>query len=213
MKRPTGGIDRLHTRWIDFDGQLPPFLGGRIPDDFKLVTCNNLRNIDAETLVSTFVEDYYLERHWNRPELYARRFAACKAVMSPDYSVLLGMPEVMQRWQVYRSRLIGYIFARHGCNVIHTVTWGDGPTFGFCFEGLPEGCDVAVSSTGAVTERAIEHFEAGYSAMLEAVKPRTVLFQCAKKLRNRFAGQNVIFVSSHFEQRRSALKHLQNGRT
>jgi len=210
--KPPGGIDRLNTRFLDFDGSLPPFAGSTIPDEFEVIPCNAFRKMKADSLVSTFVEDYYLERHWNRPELYAARFAKCRAVMSPDYSLLVGMPEPMLRWQVYRSRMMGYIFAKRGGRVIYTVSWAGEDSWGYCFEGLPEGAHVAVSSTGAISEKAVNHFRRGYEAMQEAVKPGKILFQCGKRLRHLFEAENVVFVDSFFDQRREAIKQESHGR-
>jgi hypothetical protein len=212
LKKHHGGIDRLNTRFLDFEGDLPPFAGSTIPDEFDVVTCNDFRKMTAESLVSTFVEDYYLERHWNRPELYAARFAKCRAVMSPDYSLLVGMPEAMMRWQVYRSRMMGYVFAKRGGRVIYTVTWAGRESFGFCFEGLPVGAHVAVSSTGAISEKSLAHFRMGYEAMQEAVKPGKILFQCSKRLRHFFEAENVVFIDSFFDKRREALKQESHGR-
>lgn len=211
--KPPGGIDRLNVRFLDFAGDLPPAVWcATIPGELHPVTCNDFKAMNAQSTVSTFVEDYYLERHWNRPEVYASRFAQCRAVMAPDYSLLVGMPETMQRWQVFRNRMMGHIFAQHGCRVVPTVSWSDKASFSYCFNGLPPGCDVAVSTTGATQPEHVAAFLRGYEAMQAALAPRRVLMQCTYRLRHHFEADNVVFMLSHFDNRREAQKQS-HGRT
>lgn len=45
-----------------------------------------------------------------------------------------------------RNRWCGAYLAEKEFRVIPTVSWGDGSTFDFCFEGIPKGSTVAVST-------------------------------------------------------------------
>lgn len=197
-----GGWDALHTELLDFYEDYPILNCKSLEFDF-IINSNDVKNLRPGGLISTFLDDYHLERFWNNPIYYANRFAnsGC-AIMSPDYSLLIGMPKPMQIWNTYRNRFIGHIFAKHGCNVVPTITWSDSSSFSFCFSGVAQGSIVAVSNIGALTEEHDAFFSAGYNAMIEAINPSRVIFMANKKFGQRYASERVIFVSSFFNRRK-----------
>ena len=78
----------------------------------------------------------------------------------------------MQLYNTFRNRWCGAYFASEGMRVIPTVSWGDERSFAFCFEGIPKGSTVAVS-TYMVSEhgnRADQKpfFMKGYEELLRA---------------------------------------------
>jgi len=56
------------------------------------------------------------------------------------------MAPVMQLYNTLRNRWCGAYFVSKGIRVIPTVSWGNENTFHFCFEGIPKGSTVAVST-------------------------------------------------------------------
>lgn len=56
------------------------------------------------------------------------------------------MHPLMQLYNTFRNRWCGAYFASEGMRVIPTVSWGDERSFAFCFEGIPKGSTVAVST-------------------------------------------------------------------
>jgi len=148
-----------------------------------------------------FLDDYILERFWNRPLNYLERFKDC-TVMSPDFSLLVGMPEPLQMFQVYRNRLVGYIWQSKGLNVVPCISWSDKQSFEYCFNGVEVGSVVAISNVGCRNLDNKKFFDSGFDAMIEKLKPSKILFMCNKKFRSEYKQENIIFIDSFFDKKR-----------
>jgi hypothetical protein len=166
------------------------------------IICNHYKDIIPGCLVSTFVDDYILERFWNHPQNYIERFKPAAAVMSPDFSLLVGMPEAMIRWQIYKNRFVGAYWAHHGLNVIPTVGWADQESFSYCFDGIKPGSIVAVSNIGCRNQEARDFFDLGLAALKERIQPSKIIFKCAKALRKYYESENIVFLNSYWDEKR-----------
>jgi hypothetical protein len=88
----------------------------------------------------------------------------------------MDMPMPMKIWNVYRSRQIGSYYQQKGIKVIPTIQWAEKNTFHFCFEGLEQNCVVSVSTIGVKrNEEALQTWKDGMDAMIEKLKPKTIL--------------------------------------
>lgn len=126
--------------------------------------------------VHCFVDDYQFERLWNTPEKYIERLKEYKVILSPDFSLYMDMPMAMKVWNVYRSRLLGHYWQSEGIKVIPTISWAEEETYSFCFDGIPEGSIVAVSTIGVKKQsEAFKIWESGMKAMIEKIKPKIIL--------------------------------------
>lgn len=135
-----------------------------------------LNKPDHEAGVHFFLDDYQFERIWQRPEFYIEKLGEFDCVLTPDFSLYIDMPVAMQVWNVYRSRLIGQIMQRYGYTVIPTVSWAYSDSFFFCFDGLPEGATLAVSTIGVKqNEEQLEIWRDGMNVMIELLKPKRLL--------------------------------------
>ena len=135
-----------------------------------------LNKPDYEAGVHFFLDDYQFERIWQRPEFYIEKLSKFDCVLTPDFSLYIDMPVAMQVWNVYRSRLIGQVMQRYGYTVIPTVSWAYSDSFSFCFDGLPEGATLAVSTIGVKqNEEQLEIWRDGMNAMIELLKPKRLL--------------------------------------
>jgi hypothetical protein len=206
-KTKSGGWDSLNTELVNFSLDYPILSSISQLDDFQLVMCNNYKAITSESLISTFVDDYILERYWNDPKKYIEYFKKAKYVMSPDYSLLIGMPTPMQMWNVYRNRLVGYVWQSAGINVIPTISWTDNNSFEYCFEGVEIGSIVAVSNIGCRNENHKHFFDAGYDEMIKRINPIKILFQCNKKYKECYKNESITFVDSFWDNKRRQLKN------
>lgn len=127
--------------------------------------------------VHFFIDDYQFERIWNNPKQYINILKRFSFVFSPDFSMYMNMPKVMQLWNKYRSQYIGAYLQTHGIVVIPTISWSDESSFEWCFDGVQTDGIVAVSSVGCMSnEESLEAFLKGYRAMLNRLNPRLVLF-------------------------------------
>ncbi len=100
-------------------------------------------------------------------------------MLTPDFSMYTEMPLAMLLYNTFRNRWCGAYLADKGLRVIPTVNWGNEDSFDFCFEGIPKGSVVAVS-TYMVSEHnnhadQKEFFLKGYEEMLRRIEPETIL--------------------------------------
>ena len=138
---------------------------------------NDDKNLDR--IVHFFLYDYKFEKIWERPDDYVEKLNEYQGVLSPDFSMYLEMNRTMQLYNTFRNRWCGAYLASKGIRVIPTVNWGDENSFDFCFEGIPKGSIVAVS-----TYMAQEHnnhsdqkdfFLKGYHEMLKRIEPAKII--------------------------------------
>jgi hypothetical protein len=198
-----GTIDSLNINYIDFDGDYPEIGNNYEVKDFEVAIANNYKTINEKSLVSMFIDDYLLERFWKSPLRYAEMFGIAKYVMSPDYSLLVGMPTAMQQWNVYRNRMVGYIWQSREIKVIPTISWSDYSSFEYCFKGIKEESVVAISNTGCRKEEQKKYFDDGLNELIRSVKPSKILFQCNKRFRDSYKSNKFIFLESYWDKKRT----------
>lgn len=151
-------------------------------NDLRLIGFDRAKPEDdrhTDWMVHFFLYDYKFERVWKHPEQVIERLRPYRAVLSPDFSMYLEMNPVIQLYNVFRNRWCGAYLAKKGLRVIPTVSWGDESTFDFCFEGIPRGSAVAVS-TYMVSEHGHhadqkDFFMKGYREMLRRIEPERII--------------------------------------
>lgn len=129
----------------------------------------------AETFLHFYVADSKLCRIAVHPEKYVSKFARFAGLITPDFSLLRGMPPHQRIRQVWLSRAVGAFYQAHGLNVIANIRWADRGDFDYCFAGVPVGSVVAVSTHGCM--RNVEdrfHFRQGLHELLDYLRPRMV---------------------------------------
>lgn len=148
---------------------------GFVPDD--LIGFNYAKTSENKKCgIHFYVDDYQFERVWNKPEDYTDILFDYDCILSPDFSLYTDMPMPMKIWNVYRSRFIGNYYQSKGINVIPTLSWAEPETFAFCFEGIPEGSIVSVSTIGVKENKdALKIWRDGMQAAIDKIKPSTVL--------------------------------------
>lgn len=104
------------------------------------------------------------------------RFDGATAIITPDFSLYLDMPRVMQIWNIYRSRAVGYYLTKLGYNVIPNVRWTDAESYSYAFAGLHQGQTVAVGTLGCSKTNADKVLLInGFIEMISRIKPKTVI--------------------------------------
>ena len=146
-----------------------------IPDD--LIGFNYAKSCKERNCgVHFYVDDYQFERVWNCPERYVELLWEYDCVLSPDFSLYLDMPMPMKIWNVYRSRQIGAFFQSRGIKVIPTISWAEPETFEFCFQGIPKGSIVSVSTIGVKEKKtALDIWNAGMREMIKRIEPCAIV--------------------------------------
>ena len=131
---------------------------------------------DTSKGIHFYVDDYQFERIWNDPHKYIDVLRDYDCVLTPDFSLYLDMPISMKIWNIFRSRLIGQMAQDAGLIVIPTVSWAEEDTFDFCFDGLPEGGVLSISTVGVKRdEHAMEIWKAGTTELIKRKKPSALL--------------------------------------
>lgn len=126
--------------------------------------------------VHFFIDDYRFERVWNQPERYIPIIQRFDCVLTPDFSTYSDMPLPMQRWNIYRNRALGNLWQRNGIEVIPSLSWGGEDSFDFCFDGLPVGSVLAVSTVGCTRgKKATNAFRAGMDEALRRLRPSRLI--------------------------------------
>ncbi|MBO7732070.1 MAG: DUF4417 domain-containing protein [Methanobrevibacter sp.] len=131
---------------------------------------------NKKTGIHFYLDDYQFERIWNNPGEYTDILSQYECILSPDFSLYLDMAMPVKLWNIYRSRLIGQYYQLRGIKVIPTISWAEKDTFEFCFDGIPEGSIVSISTIGVKRDpKAMQIWKEGMDAMIEKIKPTTIL--------------------------------------
>lgn len=127
--------------------------------------------------VHFFIDDYLFQRAWHDPPRYALFLRQFPAVMTPDFSMFADYPKAVQVYNHWRKHQLGAYWQRVGMTVVPTIGWIDRDSYGWCFDGEPEGSDVAISSVGTQKNPdARRMFLAGYNEMLIRLQPAKIIF-------------------------------------
>lgn len=166
--------------WIEFAGRFDmPVLKPCpiVPDNlFPFDERNKYRPGDGA--IQFYAEDSEMESVWLRANRYPHVPAVVQKAgiaLTPDFSVYSDYPIATQIWNVYRSRLLGAIWAYQGIQVIPSVVWGLPSTFDWCFDGLPVGGSLAVSTGHIRGQEEQIYFLKGFREMVQRCQPDTVL--------------------------------------
>lgn len=141
----------------------------------------SVRAIDKSGFVHFFLEDYQFERLWNTPERYLNILSSFEGILAPDFSLYADMPRAMQLWNTYRNRVLAHWLQKQGVPVIPVVSWSTHFSYGFCFDGLPQGGMFAVSTLGTQKNPSVRTaFEAGFKEFVNRCRPATVIVYAAQ---------------------------------
>lgn len=137
----------------------------------------NLRKTKQTKGIHFFIDDYQFNALWNNPEKYISSLLNYDFVCSPDFSLYRDMPLSMQIWNHFKKMWLNAYFQKYGVNMIPTVSWSDERSYDFCFDGIPRGSIVAVSSVGCFNdEESLKYFIKGYYEMIFQINPGKIIF-------------------------------------
>ena len=167
------------------------------------MTAFTAREIDGA--VHFFLQDFALNRVWNRVQYYGNKFENESCVLTPDFSLFTDMPIALQIFNTYRSRYVGRYWQEMGLKVVPSVTWSEEKSFDFCVLGIPRQSIVAISTQGVKDKKM---FLDGFEKMIESVDPFTIWVYGTSKLMAEIAsyGIETKFFMTHFELKRHGWK-------
>ena len=143
----------------------------------------NKAKYPSETFVMFYEHDDRFADVIRDPDEYIDDFARFAGIISPDNSLYRDMPLACQICNIYRNRLIGSYYQRHGIKVIGNCRWGDDRTYSsdtlgepVSFAGLPTDSIVSVGTYGCIqSKRDKEQFRNGLAAMIDYLKPAAII--------------------------------------
>lgn len=137
----------------------------------KCISCK-----DHNQWVHFYEDDHLFERIWRKPQKYLDILKRYNGVILPDFSLYRDMPLVMQLWNIYRSRAIGFWLQVNGVKVIPNLRFGDRRTYRICCDGIEKHCIIAVGSHGnlkIVQDREI--FLNGLDVVVKKLQPVAIV--------------------------------------
>ena len=121
-----------------------------------------------------FLDDFRINVYYNDPDKHRDKLSQYRALISPDYSDWQEMNQWREIESISHSRWVGKHWQESwGMPVIPSITWSSPSSFEFCFDGVEQGCWVAISTVG--NKKSSKAFLLGYDAMLEHIKPDGVI--------------------------------------
>lgn len=129
-----------------------------------------------EFYVHFFLHDVAFERIWRSPETYIPLIKKFRGCIMPDFSLYSDMPYPQQIFNCYRNRLLGFIFAKHGINVLMNLSFSDVRSLDFAVEGIPQDHTLVVANIGTIkrTEKR-DVFHNSLYFCLEKLNPRILI--------------------------------------
>lgn len=129
---------------------------------------------NAHKAVHFFTYDWLFEKVYSEPEKAMEKLEQYYALLTPDFSPYPEMPFPVKLYNMFKNRWCGAYWQSMGMKVIPTLEWwGGGEIRNACFEGIEEGCVVAISTYRRYIEP--QRYLIGYNAMLEKIKPEAVI--------------------------------------
>ena len=119
---------------------------------------------------------YGTQENSDRVESFIKRLRNYQGVITPDYSVYVDMPLVMQYWNIYRGRAIYVWLTSLGINTIYNIRWGDYRTYDVVFYGVAKHSTLAVGSHGLIKNTIQRHtFMTGFVEMIKRLEPSCLI--------------------------------------
>ncbi len=145
-----------------------------------MIGFNYLMNAKVENkkdkILHFFLADYRFQYVWDHPDKYVEALRQYKAICMPDFSVYTNMPKAMKIWNCYRRMWLSKYYQDMGLRVIPTPVWADDESFEYCFDGMPKGSCLCISSVGCVQNPGVrKQFLKGFKETVERLEPTQII--------------------------------------
>ena len=98
------------------------------------------------------------------------------------------------------------LFRSQGIKVIPTLSWAEEETFEFCFDGIPKGSIVSISTIGVKrSNEAMNIWKNGVDEMIKRIEPSAILIY-GGKIDYDFKNIRVIYYENEVTERMKKLK-------
>lgn len=142
---------------------------------FNYVMNPKIKN-KKDKILHFFLADYRFQYVWDHPEKYVEALSQYKAICMPDFSMYTNMPKAMKVWNAYRRMWLSAYYQAQGLRVIPTPVWADDDSFEYCFDGMPKGSCLCISSVGCVQNPKVrKQFLKGFKETVERLEPTQII--------------------------------------
>jgi hypothetical protein len=142
----------------------------------RLVSFEKRKSVSKEHWIHFYIQDEKFQSIWNNPKRYLNVLQKFDGIITPDFSVYRDFPLVLQAYNVYRSRALGYWWQKNGVKIIPNIRWGDERTYEFAFAGIEQGGTVAVGTLGGLKNPINrKYFFSGFNELLKRIQPDTII--------------------------------------
>lgn len=155
--------------------------------------------------VHFYVDDYQFERVWRQPERYAFVLSRFGCVTGPDFSLYIDAPEAVNRWNVYRNRLLTAYWQRCGLQVVPSVSWAGPESLCYALEGLPVGGIMAVGCVAVRHDkRLMGYWQEGVERLIDTCRPSRLLVY-GREMKFAHGATEVVWIEDYVSRMRRRL--------
>jgi hypothetical protein len=189
-----GSYDEFHLEEWNFKSRNPSGIPDLLPQDFDLpenalfsgYRFKRPERINAQQDVCHgFLEDYKLSSLFGSPNKSLNHAKRYFAICTPNFPLSDEYPDVINVFNVFRSRWLGRFWQEHGMRVIPTVNWAGFSSYLTSFAGISQGQILALTIPDEIETTQdinIKLFRDGYYEMEQLLKPRLILVRGDLKL-------------------------------
>ena len=136
--------------------------------------------------VHFYIDDYRFDGMYTCGHInhYTKNVALYKTVIAPDFSLYLDQSCTLNKFQLYKNRVVTAYWQSLGMQVIPSVSWGNAESFEYCFEGLPQNSVLSIGGLGNSHHPSmIKLWEYGVRLTIERLHPiALIIYGAPKKL-------------------------------
>jgi hypothetical protein len=122
--------------------------------------------------IHCYTDDYRFEIAWRKPELSLKRVLDLNFILSPDFTVYPEAPEMINRWQLFRSLSVFAYWQNMGTRVIPSINWISQSQIQKDRDLYPPFSIIAVRCPGM---NYLEEWISGVETIKEIINPEIVL--------------------------------------
>lgn len=178
-------VSLVETAFFDGDLEIPHI---DAPDQIVIPTgmvpfSQRERDRDHDSFVCFYEHDVRFREVITNTEAFVDDLRRYPGVISPDCSLYVDAPLVVQLTSLYLNRAVGYYLRNQGLNVIPNIRWGDERTYTTeifrdkaAFLGVDKHSIVSIGTFGQIKSAESKRvFREGLIAMLDELEPEIVL--------------------------------------
>jgi hypothetical protein len=129
-----------------------------------------------ETGLHFYVQDKKFRSVLTKPERHLEQFLPFSSLLTPDLSIMSGMPRWMRIQRTHLSRAIGAFYQSRQFKVIPSIRWIDLSDLDFVCDGISTNSVFAVGALGNFQDLALRAtFEDGLFEILDILQPAGIM--------------------------------------